>query len=64
MKLYSWNVNGIRAVLNKGDFQKFITEHDPDVLCLQETKASRDQVELDLPQYLSLIHISEPTRPY
>ena len=51
MKLYSWNVNGIRAVLNKGDFQKFITEHDPDVLCLQETKASRDQVELDLPQY-------------
>ena len=51
MKLYSWNVNGIRAVLNKGDFQKFIAEHDPDVLCLQETKAQRDQVELDLPQY-------------
>lgn len=51
MKLYSWNVNGIRAALNKGDLQKFITEHDPDILCLQETKASRDQVELDLPQY-------------
>lgn len=51
MKLYSWNVNGIRAVLNKGEFQKFIATHDPDVLCLQETKASRDQVEIDLPQY-------------
>jgi len=51
MKLYSWNVNGIRAVLSKGLLQKFITEHDPDILCLQETKAERGQVELDLPQY-------------
>ncbi len=51
MKLYSWNVNGIRAVLNKGELLKFIDEHDPDVLCLQETKASRDQFEIDLPQY-------------
>lgn len=51
MKLYSWNVNGIRAVLNKGAFQSFIAEHDPDILCLQETKAERGQVELDLPQY-------------
>lgn len=51
MKLYSWNVNGIRAVLNKGAFQDFIARHDPDILCLQETKANRDQVELDLPQY-------------
>lgn len=51
MKLYSWNVNGIRAVLNKGALQQFITDHDPDILCLQETKAERGQVELDLPQY-------------
>lgn len=51
MKLYSWNVNGIRAVLNKGTFQRFIAEHDPDILCLQETKASRDQFEIDLPEY-------------
>lgn len=51
MRLYSWNVNGIRAVLNKGALQSFIAEHDPDILCLQETKASREQVELDLPQY-------------
>jgi exodeoxyribonuclease-3 len=51
MKLYSWNVNGIRAVWNKGEFQKFITKHDPDILCLQETKAQRHQSEVDLPQY-------------
>lgn len=51
MKLYSWNVNGIRAVLNKGALQSFITEHDPDVLCLQETKAERGQFEIDFPQY-------------
>jgi exodeoxyribonuclease-3 len=51
MKLYSWNVNGIRAVINKGEFAKFIETHDPDILCLQETKASRDQFEIDLPQY-------------
>ncbi|MEO8691416.1 MAG: exodeoxyribonuclease III [Candidatus Saccharimonas sp.] len=51
MKLYSWNVNGIRAVLNKGTFQKFLAEHQPDILCLQETKASRDQFDIDFPDY-------------
>lgn len=47
MKLYSWNVNGIRAVLKK-NFEEFVAEHDPDVLCLQETKARPEQVELPL----------------
>jgi len=51
MKLFSWNVNGIRAVINKGEFAKFIDTYDPDILCLQETKATRDQVEIDLPNY-------------
>ncbi len=51
MKLYSWNVNGIRAVINKGAFQSFIAEHQPDILCLQETKAKKEQVEIDLPDY-------------
>lgn len=51
MKLYSWNVNGIRAVLSKEALQKFIDEHDPDVLCLQETKAERGQIVHDWPQY-------------
>lgn len=51
MKLYSWNVNGIRAVVNKGAFQAFMKAHDPDVLCLQETKAKQGQAELDLAGY-------------
>jgi exodeoxyribonuclease III len=51
MKFYSWNVNGIRAVVKKGTFQKFIAEHQPDILCLQETKAERGQAEVDLSDY-------------
>ena len=51
MKIYSWNVNGIRAVKKKGDFDRFIATHAPDILCLQETKASQDQIEVDLPEY-------------
>ena len=52
MKLYSWNVNGIRAVLNKGAFQSFLKKHDPDILCLQEMKAMQDQAEgLETPGY-------------
>lgn len=50
-KIYSWNVNGIRAVTRKGTFQAFIKEHDPDILCLQETKAMQGEAPLDLPQY-------------
>ncbi|MCH8208217.1 MAG: exodeoxyribonuclease III [Nitrospinae bacterium] len=43
MKIYSWNVNGIRAVLKKG-FMQWFREVSPDILCLQETKASVDQL--------------------
>ena len=38
MRIFSWNVNGIRAVRNKG-FLKFIKKFNPDILCLQEIKA-------------------------
>jgi exodeoxyribonuclease-3 len=51
MKIYSWNVNGIRAVINKGEFAKFIEKHQPDILGLQETKAREEQVELTLDGY-------------
>jgi len=44
MKLISWNVNGIRAIVKKNFFE-FIDEYQPDVLCLQETKAQDDQVK-------------------
>lgn len=50
MKLISWNVNGIRSVLKKG-FLEFVRTQNPDVLCLQETKASPDQVDVPLPDY-------------
>jgi exodeoxyribonuclease III len=56
MKLYSWNVNGIRAVAKKGLFQSFVKAHRPDVLCLQETKAERGQIEIDLPGYHEYWH--------
>lgn len=44
MKLISWNVNGLRAVLKK-NFLEFLEAEKPDVLCLQETKCSPEQVE-------------------
>lgn len=51
MKIYSWNVNGLRAVLKKGTLQDFITKEHPDILCLQEIKAKPSQVLIDLPDY-------------
>lgn len=51
MKLYSWNVNGIRAVIKKDTFLPFIDKYQPDILCLQETKAQKGQAEIDLPGY-------------
>ena len=50
MKLISWNVNGIRACINKG-FLSFFDESDADMFCIQETKAVSSQVELDTPGY-------------
>jgi exodeoxyribonuclease-3 len=51
MRLVSWNVNGIRAVSRKGLFDPFMQQLDPDVVCLQETKAHQSQSDLDLPGY-------------
>lgn len=50
MKIISWNVNGIRAVLKKG-FLDFINDFNPDIICIQETKAHPEQVDLDLDNY-------------
>lgn len=50
MKLISWNVNGLRAVLNKG-FMDFFKEIDADIFCLQETKMQEGQVTLELEGY-------------
>lgn len=51
MKLVSWNINGIRAVINKKLFHPMMEALQPDVLCLQETKAQQGQAEIDLPEY-------------
>jgi len=59
MKLFSWNVNGIRAVIKKGDFATFIEKYNPDVLCLQETKAEKGQAEIDLPDYHEIWNSAE-----
>ena len=48
---FSWNVNGIRSVLNKGALQKLLEEKSPDFLCLQETKARSEQAETDFADY-------------
>ena len=50
MKFISWNVNGIRAVIKKG-FYEFMNEYNPDIICIQETKAHKEQVDLVLPNY-------------
>ena len=50
MKFISWNVNGIRAVLKKG-FYNFLTDNNPDILCIQETKAHKEQVEIEMNDY-------------
>lgn len=50
MKFISWNVNGLRACLNKGFLDSFAAL-DADVFCLQETKMQPDQAEIDLPGY-------------
>lgn len=49
--IFSWNVNGIRAVTRKGALQDFLSTKNPDILCVQETKAKKDQSEIDLPEY-------------
>lgn len=50
MELISWNVNGLRACMNKG-FAEFLEQEKPDVICLQETKMQREQANFDFPGY-------------
>lgn len=51
MKIVSWNVNGIRAILKKGHFQNFLDVEKPDIICLQEIKAQKHDVEIDFKEY-------------
>jgi len=58
MRLISWNVNGIRACITKG-FESFFNEIDADIFCIQETKASSSQVELETPGYTQFWNSAE-----
>lgn len=61
MKIYSWNVNGIRAVDKKGELDNFFERFDPEILCIQETKAQAEQIPelLDRDGYHSYIMDAE-----
>jgi exodeoxyribonuclease-3 len=51
MKIITWNINGIRALVRKDLFSAFVATYDPDVLCLQETRVQPAQITLDLPSH-------------
>ena len=50
MKMISWNVNGLRAVMGKG-FMETFEQLDADLFCLQETKLQEGQITMELPGY-------------
>lgn len=58
MKLISWNVNGLRAVVGK-DFKETFARLDADFFCLQETKLQAGQIELDFPGYTAYWNYAE-----
>lgn len=58
MKLISWNVNGLRACINKG-FNEAFKELDADIFCLQETKLQEGQVELNIEGYFDYWNYAE-----
>lgn len=58
MKLISWNVNGLRACIQKG-FLDFLHSEVPDIICLQETKLQEGQIDLDLPGYFQYWNYAE-----
>lgn len=51
LKIYSWNVNGIRAVVKKGAWEQLSTKLRPDVICLQEIKANPEQINISNNDY-------------
>lgn len=63
MKLISWNVNGLRAVLRK-NFLNYLADEAPDILCLQETKAHPDQVEQLWPAHYTTFWNSAQKKGY
>ena len=50
MKIISWNVNGLRACMNKG-FKEFLESENPDIICVQETKMQKEQANFNFEGY-------------
>ena len=59
MKLISWNVNGLRAVMNKGNLIPFINSEDPDIMAFQETKMQEDQFNFNFDGYFRYMNSAE-----
>lgn len=59
MKLITWNVNGLRACVGKGNFLDFFFEADADIFAVQETKLQEGQIALDLPGYTQYFNSAE-----
>lgn len=67
MKFISWNVNGLRACVQKG-FLDFFNSIDADYFCIQESKLQAGQIDLDLPGYHQYWNYAEkkgfPAQPF
>ena len=59
LRIFSWNVNGLRAVIKKGALQEFIAKYQPDILCLQEIKARPEQIDYEFPGYKAFFNPAE-----
>jgi UDP-galactopyranose mutase len=68
IKIYSWNVNGIRAVIGRKQLQTFIEKYSPDVLCINETKIdeaalAKQNVKVNIPsEYTQYWNCSQPPK--
>ena len=51
LRLFSWNINGIRSAIKKNALQDFLAQETPDILCLQEVKAKPEQIDFDFSGY-------------
>ena len=59
MKLLNWNVNGLRAILSKGDLIDFINREDPDIIAFEETKMQEDQLTYNFDGYYRYMNCAE-----
>ena len=64
MKLFSWNINGIRAVIKKGELQNFFQKYQPDIVCFQETKAEQSQFDFNLDGYNQFFNSAKTKKGY